>query len=223
MTVSLWKQAEAVVRRDLIRERRRGEVAWMTIPFAAIALLLFPLAIGTDAATLERIGPGIYWVVVMLFGVLVAVRQAGAEHAPQRDAVSMLGLDPAAGFAGRAAASFLLLLVFEVVVGVVAVALYDIPLGGVGWLLAVAPLVAAGLAMLGTIAAGVVSSGRGGVALVPFLVAPLSVPLLLAATQTLEGLRVGRSILGWVLLMVVAVLIIAITGTLTARPLQESG
>jgi ABC-type transport system involved in cytochrome c biogenesis permease component len=77
--------------------------------------------------------------------------------------------------------------------------------------------------MLGTIAAGVVATGHAGAAMVPFLVAPLSVPLLLAATQSFEGLQLGRSILGWILLMVVAVLVIAITGTLTARPLQESG
>jgi heme exporter protein B len=221
--VSIWVQTKAIARRDLLRERRRGEVLWMTIPFAAISLLLFPLAIGTDAATLQRIGPGTFWVIVMLFGVLVAVRQAGAEHREQRDAVNMLGLDPAAGFAGRAAASFVLLLVFEAIVGAVAVALYDVPLRSAGWLLLVGPLVAAGLAMLGTVAAGVVSSGHAGAAMVPFLVAPLSVPLLLAATQSFEGLRLGRSILGWVLLMVVAVLVIAITGTLTARPLQESG
>lgn len=221
--VSIWAQARAVTRRDLLRERRRGEVIWMIIPFAAVALLLFPLAIGTDAATLERIGPGTYWVIVMLFGILVAVRQAGAETAAQRDTVSLLGLDPAAWFAGRSGASFLLLLGFEIVVGAVAVALYDVPLGNVGWLLVIAPLVAAGLAMLGTIAAGVVATGHAGAALVPFLVAPLSVPLLLAATQSFEGLRLGRSILGWVLLMVVVVLVIAITGTLTARPLQENG
>jgi heme exporter protein B len=221
--VSIWAQAGAVTRRDLLRERRRGEVVWMIIPFAAVALLLFPLAIGTDAATLERIGPGTYWVVVMLFGILVAVRQAGTETQAQRDAVSLLGLDPAAWFAGRSAASFALLLGFEAVVGAVAVALYDVPLGSVWWLLLIAPLVAAGLAMLGTIAAGVVSTGYAGAALVPFLVAPLSVPLLLAATQSFEALRLGRSILGWILLMVVVVLVTAITGTLTARPLQESG
>ena len=32
-----------------------------------------PLAVGTDVPLLERIGPGLYWAIVMLFGVLVAV------------------------------------------------------------------------------------------------------------------------------------------------------
>ena len=77
--------------------------------------------------------------------------------------------------------------------------------------------------MLGSIAAGVVSAGHSGAALVPFLVAPLSIPLLLAATQAFEALQLGRSILGWVVLMAVVVLLLAIVGTLVARPLQETG
>ncbi len=76
--------------------------------------------------------------------------------------------------------------------------------------------------MLGSIAAGVVAAGHSGAGLVPFLVAPLSVPLLLAATQAFEGLRLGRPILSWVLLVVIIVLVLAVIGTLTARPLQES-
>jgi len=89
-------------------------------------------------------------------------------------------------------------------------------------LLVVFPLVALGLALLGTLAGSIVSSVNAGTALVPLLVAPLSVPLLLAATQALEGLRLGRSILSWLLLMATVVLVLAIVGVLTARPLQET-
>ena len=41
-----WNQAFTITRRDLLRERRSGEVMWVTLPFGAIALLLVPLAIG---------------------------------------------------------------------------------------------------------------------------------------------------------------------------------
>ena len=76
MTTGFWHQVTAVVNRDLLRERRRGDVLWVTIPFGAIALLLIPLAVGTDATLLREIGPGMYWVIVMLFGVLVSVGKA---------------------------------------------------------------------------------------------------------------------------------------------------
>lgn len=215
-------QAKAIARRDLQRERMVGEVVWITIPFGAIATLLVPLAVGTDLPTLERIGPGLYWAVVLLFGVLIAVRKSAAETPAQRDLVALLGLDPAAGFAGRAAASAVLLLAFELVVGAVAVALYNIDLARWPWMIVIVPGVAVGLAMLGTLAASITANLETGPALVPFLVAPLAIPLLLSATQALDSLRPSDSILPWVLLMVAADVALAIAGVLTARPLQET-
>ena len=55
MTTGFWHQVHAVVDRDLLRERRQGDMLWITIPFGAIALLLIPLAIGTDAVLLREI------------------------------------------------------------------------------------------------------------------------------------------------------------------------
>lgn len=222
MTTGFWHQVAAVVERDLLRERRRGDVLWITIPFGAIALLLVPLAVGTDAVLLRQIGPGMFWVIVMLFGVLVAVGKASSETLPQQDAASLAGLDPAAGFVGRTVSSAVLLLAFEVIVGVVAIGLYNISLVGVPWLIVTVLVVAIGLALLGTLTGSIVNSTSTGTALVPLLVAPLSVPLLLGATQAYDGLRFGHSILSWVLLMVAVVLIVAMIGVLTARPLQET-
>ncbi len=223
MRTGFWSQAVTITRRDLLRERRSGEVLWVTLPFGAIALLLVPLAIGTDTRTLKNIGLGMFWVIVMLFGVLIAIRQTNTENQPQRDLVALVGIDPAAAYIGRAIASFALLVVFEVVLLVVTVALYDVPLIGWVWMPLVILLVALGLSLLGTLAAGIVSTGRSAAALVPLLVAPLSVPLLIGATQTFEALRFGRSSLTWILMMTIVTLLLAVAGVLSARPLQESG
>lgn len=217
------EQTRTITRRDLLRERRSGEVLWVTLPFGAIALLMVPLAIGTDSRMLSTVGPGMFWVIVMLFGVLIAIRQTNAETTAQRDMLALLGLDPAAVYLGRVSASFLLLVVFEVVLGVVAFVLYDLPVVGIAVLIVTLVLVALGLSLLGTLAAGIVSTGRNATALVPLLVAPLSIPLLLGATQALEALQFGRSSLMWVLMMVVTVLMLAIAGVLSSRPLQETG
>ncbi len=222
MRTSFWTQATAITKRDLMRERRSGEVLWVTLPFGAIALLLIPIAIGTDRPMLRSIGIGMYWVIVMLFGVLIAVRQAHAESQAQRDVVALTGIDPAAGYVGRVIASFLFLIGFEAVLAIVTVALYDVPLDGWLWMPGVMVLVGAGLSLLGTLAASIVSTGRSASALVPLLVAPLSVPLLIGATQTFEAIRLGRSSLTWTLMMTIVILLLAIAGVLSARTLQES-
>ncbi|MEA2003168.1 MAG: heme exporter protein CcmB, partial [Actinomycetota bacterium] len=84
MNDRFWAQTVAIARRDLDRERRSGEVAWVTIPFGAIALLLVPLAVGINQDVLSKIGTGMLFVIVMLFGVLTAVRRTNIETPAQR-------------------------------------------------------------------------------------------------------------------------------------------
>lgn len=222
MSSSFWRQAMAVARRDLERERHAGEVAWVTIPFGAIALLLVPLAVGINQDVLSRIGTGMLFVVVMLFGVLTAIRRTNIETPPQRDAIALLGIDPVAEFAGKTVASAIVLLVFEVVMGIVAVALYGLDISGWWWMLLVMPLTAIGLAELGTISGAITVSVQAGPALVPLLVTPLAIPLLLGATQTVVNIDTDGGNLSWLVLMAIVVLVLAIVGVLTARPLQET-
>lgn len=222
MTAPFLRQARAIVKRDLLRERRSGEVLWVTLPFGAVALLLIPIAIGVETPTLKEVGVGMFWVVIMLFGVLVAVRRTTMETRAERDMLALTGVDPAAVFAGSAFANFMLLVAYEVALGALTIVLYDITLSGWAWFPLILILVAAGLSLLGTLAGSIVASGPGTAALVPFIVAPLSVPMLIAATQSFEGLRLGHGILTWVLMLVVIVLVLAIAGVLAARPLQET-
>lgn len=222
MSDRFWPQAFAIARRDLDRERRAGEVAWVTIPFGAIALLLVPLAVGINRDVLARIGTGMLFVVVMLFGVLTAVRRTSAETPEQRDAIALLGIDAAAEFVGRTMAGSLLLLVFQIVMAAVAVVLYGLDISGWAWMVVVMPLTAIGLAELGTISSSIASSTNAGPALVPLLVTPLAIPLLLGATQTVEAIDRDGGNLAWPVLMTIVVLALAIVGVATARPLQET-
>ncbi|OFW63382.1 MAG: hypothetical protein A2135_01815 [Actinobacteria bacterium RBG_16_67_15] len=211
-----------LVRSELRNERRGGEVATVIIPFGAVALLVIPMAVGIETTLLARIGPGLYWAVVLLFGMVVTQRQSAAADRPQRDLLTLLGVDPAARFAATALASTVLLAVFEVVMGVITIFLYDPTVAGWGWLAVILPLVAAGLAMVGTIAVAVTSGLAGRAALAPLLVAPMAIPILLGAAQATEGLRAGAGILRWVLVLAVVDVLLVLAGVLTARPLEES-
>lgn len=211
-----------LIRSELRDELRSGEVTTVILPFAAVALLAIPMAIGIETTLLARVGPGVFWAVVLLFGIVVTQRQSARAVPAVADTFRLLTVDPAARFAATSLASTLLLLVFELWAGLVTIVLYDPSLESWWWLLAILPLAAAGLAMLGTIAGNVASGLGGRSTLVPLLVAPTAIPILLGAAQATEGLRVGAGILRWVLLLAIVDLVVAMAGVLTARPLEES-
>ena len=218
-----WQQAKEIARKDLLVEGRAGEALYITIPFGAVALMLIPLAIGTDRPLLAQVGPGMFLAVALLFGMLVAFRQTAADTPPQQELLTLLGTDPAAKFVGRAVTSTLLLLVFEVVLVPVTILLYNpgrIP--GWPWLLLVLVLLAGGLALVGTLAGSVTAGLRTRNTLTPLLVAPLSMPLLLASAQVVEALKQEEGILLWITMLAIMNLAIAVIGVVTARPLEES-
>jgi heme exporter protein B len=218
-----WQQATEIARKDLIVEGRAGEALYITIPFGAVALMLIPLAIGTDRPLLAQVGPGMFLAVALLFGMLVAFRQTAADTPPQRELLTLLGTDPAAKFVGRTATSTLLLLAFEVVLVPVTILLYNPGrIAGWPWLILVLVLLASGLALVGTLAGSVTAGLRTRNTLTPLLVAPLSMPLLLASSQVVEALKREESILLWITLLATMNLAVAVIGVVTARPLEES-
>lgn len=215
------QQVLELARKDLRLEARAGEALLVTAPFGAVALLLVPLAVGTDVPMLRTVGSGMYWVVVLLFGVLVTLRQSAVEAPPQLALLRLTGIHPAVALAGRAAANAVLLLVFEIVVLPVAVIVYDPPLGSWPWLLSVLPLVAVGLAVLGTLAGALTQGLAGRTTLGPLLVVPLAIPLLLSATQAIEATRYGRAPWSWLALLLLVDLVAALAVVLSARSLEE--
>ena len=84
------------------------------------------------------------------------------ETPEQRDLIALLVIDPAAEFVGKTMASALLLLVFQVAMGAVALVLYGLDLSGWGWMFLVMPLTAVGLAELGTVSASIAASTNAG-------------------------------------------------------------
>lgn len=220
-SAGFWRQAGTIAARDLRIETRVGEALLITLPFGAVALLVLPLAVGPEIPLLSRVGLGAYWTVVLLFGMLVALRQTAAEGPAQRDLLALLGLDPAARFAGQATASGVLLLAFEILLWPVMVVLYDPEGIRWVWIPLVWLLVGAGLSMLGTFAGALTANLRVRASLSALLVAPLAVPLLLGATVALSDFPPTRDILPWVLLLVTFDLVLAIVGVWSARPLEE--
>jgi heme exporter protein B len=219
-----WGQALEVARVDFRIEAREGEVIRIVMPFAVMALLVFPLAMGLDLSTLERIGPAVFWALGVLFGMQVALRQSAEEAVSRKDLYALAGLDPAARFAGRALSGTLLTIGFFAALWLGMVVVYSpgLPAGWPGPTAMATALVAIGLTELGTLAGEVTAGLRNRTALASLIVAPLAVPLVVGGSQTMDSLARDESILPWVLLLLATDLALAVAGVGLARPLEEA-
>ncbi len=222
--MSFWDQALEIARIDLRVERRLGDVMRVVLPFAVVALLVFPLAMSIDLSTVSRIGPAVFWALGILFGMQVALRQAANDRPERRDLYALLGVDPAARFVGRSLSGSVLMFGFLLVLLLAMIVLYS-PLLPDGWLgpgLYALFLAGIGLTELGTLAGEVTAGLRNRTALASLIVAPLAIPLVIGGSQTLESLARDASILPWLLLLVATDLALAVAGVALARPLEEA-
>ena len=222
MKIGFWRSAAMIARRDIRVEFRSGEATSVVFPFAVVATWVAPLATEASPALLRDLAAPVYWLILLLFGMMIVFRQTALETSSHRRALALTGLDPAARFTGRAAASALILGPVAGALVIPVVVLYDYRPPSDSWLMApVIALAATGLAMLGALTADVTVGLRARTSLAPLLMAPLAVPLLMGAAQALESLIWSRSIIAWVLVLVIANLGLATAGVMSARALEE--
>jgi heme exporter protein B len=222
--VSFWSQSLEIARVDLTVERRLGDTLRIVLPFAVVALLVFPLTLGIDLTAIARLGPAVFWAVGVLFGMQVALRQAAHDDQERRDLYALLGVDPAARFAGRTISGAVLMTGFLAVLLMAMIVLYSprLPDGWLGPMLLSSFLVAVGLTELGTLAGEVTAGLHNRTALASLIVAPLALPLVIGASQTLEAMARDAGILPWILILVATDLALAVAGVGLARPLEEA-
>jgi heme exporter protein B len=219
-----WRQAIEIARVDLVVERRAGDTARVVLPFAIVATMVFPLALGLRLSLIREMGLGVFWALGILFGMQVALRQSASDTPEQRDLHALAGLDPAARFAGRSISGVIVMAGFLFVLGAATTLLYDLDMSpsALGALAGSTLLLSVGLTLLGTLAGEVTTGLRSRSALASLIVAPLSLPLVIGASQTVRAVDQDTGILAWILLLVATDLALAVLGVALAKPLEEA-
>jgi len=222
--MTFWRQAIEIARVDLVVERRIGNTLRITLPFAVVALMVFPIALGLRLGVVSTIGTGVFWALAILFGMQVALRQSATDTRERRDLQSLLGLDPAARFVGRVISGVVLMIGFMLTLLVGMVVLFDpeVPSGGWPVLVVATMAVAIGLTELATLAGEVTTGLSNRTVLASLIVAPLALPLVIGASQSVEALERDAGILPWILLLIATDLALAVAGVALARPLEEA-
>ena len=220
----MFRDAALVAGKDLRIERRSRVTTQQIAPFAVLVLILFAFALDPDRGVLRRVAPGLFWITVLLAALLAISRAFSieAEHGA-RDGLRLSGLDGSSIFLGKAAALALELLIFEALLTVGVVVLFDVRLGSLAPLVLATLAATVGLAAAGTLY-GVLAAGiRVRETLVPVLLLPVVAPVLLGATRAWEASIDGVTSDAWpwiALLGIFAVLFVGI-GMLAFGPLLE--
>ena len=118
----------------------------------------------------------------------------------------------------------ILLTAFLVVLLAATMALYDaaVPSRGLFPMIIATVLFAYGLAALATLAGEVASGLRNRGALASLIIAPLSLPLVMGASQTVAAIGRDAGILSWSLLLLATDLALTVVGVAVAGPLEEA-
>ena len=202
----MLRDAWLMAHKDLRIERGSRVVLGQILPFGALVLILFGLAISPDLTVLDtdrrsvlaQISPGLFWMTV-LFSSLLALGRSFAIEATDGnlDGLKMAGLDPAGIFLGKSAAVAIQLVVLEILLGLGAFVLYGAPLSSLGLLIISMLLATTAVAAAGTLYAALASGLRVRDTLVPLLVLPALAPVLLAATLATDAALFGPTGRGW--------------------------
>lgn len=194
----MLRDAALVAGKDLRVELRSRVGLNQVLPLAVLLLVLFAFALDPDSGLLARATPGLFWIAVVLCGLL-AVQRAFAIEAIDgvSDSLRLSALDPGGLFLGKAAAVALQLVTLQVLLLLGVVVLYDAAPSGWPVLIVTCITATAGIAGAGTLF-GVLAAGvRVRETLLPLLLLPVLAPVLLAATRAFEAGFDGRSGEGW--------------------------
>ena len=176
----------ALVRKDLLLEVRTKETVPAMALFALVAYVLFHFALHRNALEGD-LAAGVLWVTVLLAAVLGVNRLFVAEREQGGfDGFLLAPVDRTAMLVAKVVA----LLCFLVVVEVIAVPAFFLlllgPSAGPAFpeLLAILALADIGLAVVGTLAAGLAVQTRARDLIGPLVTLPLLVPVVIAAARS---------------------------------------
>jgi heme exporter protein B len=177
----------ALVARDVRRAWVGGGVT-LVVAFFLLVAILFPFAIGPDAALLARVGGGVIWAAALLAALLPVERLIAPDaDAGMLDQFAVRGMSMATVAAAKIVAHWLsfgppVMLAAVIAAGLLGVApstLLAVELG----LLIGTP----GLAALAVATAALVAGVRGAGSVAGLVMLPLAVPLLIFGAGSIEG------------------------------------
>ncbi|MBI5536116.1 MAG: heme exporter protein CcmB [Deltaproteobacteria bacterium] len=210
-------QVGIVLGKDLLLERRTGEITTTSGFFATLVAITASVSLHSGPDTATRVAPAVIWLAVAFASVLAV----GKSWAREREEGALRGLlvspvSRSAIFAGKAASVAVFLFVVELLVVPVVAVLFSIDLLKHGLpLLAIVLAATPGIAFTGTLFGSMTVRTRARDLVLASVMFPLLLPTLLAAvaaTRELFGGAPFDELTDYLLLMVVFDLLFGVGG-----------
>lgn len=192
----------ALLIRDLRLALRAGGGFGLALAFFLLVVVLVPLGVGPDAATLAPIAPGILWLGALLACLLSLDRLFALDF--EDGSLDLLALAPMpleAVVAVKTLAHWLVTGVPLVVVSPLLALLLHLPAAGYPWLLASLAIGTPALSAIGGFGAALVVGVRRGGLLLSLLVLPMYVPVLIFGAEVVRRGAIGADAATPLLLM----------------------
>jgi heme exporter protein B len=194
----------ALVWRD-VRLGYAGGGATLVVAFFLLVAVLFPFAIGPDAALLARVGGGVIWAAALLAALMPVERLVAPDlDAGMLDQLATRGWSMAAVAAAKMLAHWLAFAPPLMLAAVIAGGLLDLSGGMLAMVEAGLLFGTPGLAALAVMTGALVAAARGGGAVAGLVMLPLAVPLLIFGAGAITGGSGGLKLLAATSLLLAA-------------------
>lgn len=191
----------ALVWRD-VRRGYAGGGATLVVAFFLLVTVLFPFAIGPDAALLARVGGGIVWAAALLAALLPVERLVAPDlEAGVIDQLAVRGLSPVTIAAAKTLAHWIAFAPPLLLATIPAAALLNLSGDRLALIAAGLAIGTPGLAALAVTTGALVAGLRGAGAVAGMVMLPLAVPLLIFGAGAIDGGAGGLKLLAAVSLL----------------------
>ena len=191
----------ALVWRD-VRRGYAGGGATLVVAFFLLVTVLFPFAIGPDAALLARVGGGIVWAAALLAALLPVERLVAPDlEAGVIDQLAVRGVSPVTIAAAKTLAHWIAFAPPLLLATIPAAALLNLSGDRLALIAAGLAIGTPGLAALAVTTGALVAGLRGAGAVAGLVMLPLAVPLLIFGAGAIDGGAGGLKLLAAVSLL----------------------
>ena len=194
--IQLLRPIGVLVWKDILLELRSRDLVVSVLVFGLVVVVVFNFALNVTAQRVTTVAPGILWVAFAFAGVL-AMNRAFAREQDQGglDGLLLTPVSRDSIFLGKAAASFLFMILVEAILLPIFAGLLNFSAVSFTLVLTIV-LATVGFALVGTLFSAIAVQTKSREILLPVLFFPVILPVIVGAVEATKQAIGGETIVG---------------------------